>query len=606
MPVWIRLGVIAFRRTFRCGKFGCEGGARDFAWLTLLMALVFSLALLLVGGRKGFLEGLGNALLGAIPPHGVPVWVTSHWENHEGIDMRIMAQLRALKGADGQATPGLGVHPYRRLGQGGPRIDLPDSAIWKSDPDFVGWGVYPDHPLWKMSQPPRRNELGESWLGLPLEVVLNANLFRRQFDVEAYRQAVEPMVRETGRGGWRGASTGEAFIREVNTLWLKVSVAQEERLLPFSVRWASNIPAMEAVAYLFPLQTYNALLAAYHLPDLKFDPLHSGDAVSPEGRQLAALGEKRGELVEYVRCIQAEVDATGLTGLQNIHSSRCRLPALAKAERRPEVGSPPKWDAVNHDRDNWLWLPCHRLPRTDPLRANLCSDWDPGAGKVPLMVPWDVTSFGVSFSAIHLFVQDPSRLMGVIEAIRGVRNADRRQALNIHPMYQDALNRFNMVSDVLSTLVPAYAISFALLLFFLLMAQIGTLVDHRRNHYGMLLSRGFTWGQIHLKLLFQMSLSLLVAGGLTLGGLLPLFRFSLAEGFREVVARYEGMLAPDHGLDLLPLSPLTIGITFGGLLAMVVLMSFILAFRLPLTWRTTPSDLLHGDSQGHPPPKKIR
>ncbi len=430
-------------------------------------------------------------------------------------------------------------------------------------------------------------------------MVLNADLFGQYFDYQAYRKSLEPVLKRSDFDKLPKQIWENGMPEVLSTLWLRVSVSNRDRYLPFKTRWISHIPAMEQVAYLFPLHTYNALLAAHHLPELRYDPENLGRGNFQTARILNAPTYPRKAMETYAACIRKEVAATGLSGLPAISEARCPKPDLSSF---PTIDLQAKemvnWDSLNHDRKNQLWIPCHRLPRSDALRGSLCPSWAPKRKQTALFVPWDVTDYGNAFSTLRAYAQNPQNLSEMVENLLAVRTSDKRHALNIHPTYQDALNRFNLLSDLLATLTPAFALVFMLLLIAVLVAQVGTLVDHRRNQYGILISRGFTWTSIHLMIQFQMIMSIAIAAGLVLLGFMPVLCHFIDLEFQKVILDYRNLLPPGDMLEILPLEPLTVGITVGSVVVWIIGVTLLLTFRMPMRWNTTPSDLLHAGPGG--------
>ncbi|MBF0459808.1 MAG: hypothetical protein HQL87_00280 [Magnetococcales bacterium] len=649
IPVWAVMGSRAYWRSFVCGRFGCVSGGRDFFWLTLLLALVISMALLLVGTRAGLVDRFTDAILGTLRPYGVPIWVTAHWENHEGIQSNLLDRLKEMeKNVPGESF-GITVHPYRRLGDNSPQVRLPVEGVWTSGVPWVGWAVYADDPLWNLganqAQPAASTaaasgesqdkettasreeekeplsagdnrdagEKGEGWQGLPLSIVLSESLFANQFDYAAYREAIQPILQQKKLRRLPAKLPQGELKNALNTLWLKVTVGSREELVPFRVRWVHHIPSMEQVAFLFPLSTYHALLAAYHFPDLRYDPLTQGRGDPDHYRWLTSHSFPRETLTAYERCVHTAVAATGLTDLPKVKEDVCPSPSAGdlrplKVENKPlsplsryETGGQNVheiWDTLNHDTNNRLWVPCQRLPRSNALRGMLCpEEAKPNTAAAPLFVPWDVTSDGASLAAIHVYVPDPTHLSRGIQELLALRTPDGVHALSIQTMYRDALNRFNLLSDLLSTMVPAYALTFGLFLSALLLAQVGTLVGHRRHHYGILLSRGFTWMGIYAKLVWQMVLATAVGGAVAVFVFIPLLRLLLDDGFKGIITHYQDLLPPGYDFEILPLPWQPILLTMGEVFLAVFVVTLVLLFRLPLRRNTAPSDLLHGDGR---------
>lgn len=611
LPVWIPLGWKAYWRSFNCGRFGCVGGGRDFAWLTLLLSLVIAMALLLVGSRAGLLERFTDALLGTLRPYGVPIWVTPHWQNQGGIHSGLLDRLEEMKERIPGESFGIAVHPYRRIANTSPQISLPGNAVWDTSVPLVGWAVYPDDPLWNLdANPPQREPkagpVSKEWYDLPLNLVLNESLFASQFDYSAYKDEVQPLLEERKLRRLPDKLESRQYKDVLTTLYLRVMVGDADRLLPFQVRWVDHIPSMEKVAFLFPLTTYNALLAAHHLPDLVYDPVNLGVGEAQDHARMKSSIYPLQELLGFSLCIAREIEASGMVELAEVPKDRCPKPKLVqglgeitgRAQRNAS-----KSDTLLHDADNNLWLPCHRLPRNSALRQGLCPDWANDSVGNPIFVPWNATSSGTSFEALHVYVPDPTKLTRGIQSVLSVRTKDGQQAFNIHPMYQDALNRFNLLSDLLTTMVPAYALTFGVFLGAMLLANVGTLIGHRQHHFGILLSRGIRWTGIYAKLIWQMALATVVAGSLAIFAMIPGLRFLLEDGFRQVIIRYRGLLPPGYEFEVLPLPWKAIAVTVGEVFAVLIVVTLFVLLRLPLRPGTAPSDLLHGDGRA---PRKTR
>lgn len=604
LPVWTTLGWRAFLQSFLCGRFGCVGGARDFFWLTLLLAMVISMALLLLGSRTGLMGQFTDALLGTLRPYGVPISVTSHWKNDEGIRTPFLEQLRHVEGGIPGESYGISAHPYRHLTTNNPRVRLPTNGIWDSKMPWVGWAVYPDDPLWQLGVPQdwTREHGKADWLGLPFSVVLNESLFAQWFDYAAYQKVMQPILAQEQRQPLPAQVLQGDLKSVLSTLWLKVTVGDQEKLVPFVVRWVHHIPGIENVAYLFPLATYHALLAAHHLPELRFNPIDQGQADSALHRLLIGPTYPKAPIAAYARCIQRAVAMTGLTDLPDISEKICPKPDLRAAyfpldkdvgkENQRSEHPVEEWDTLDHDSRNYVWLPCHRLPQNTTLRNTLCPN---GAEGKSLFVPWDVNDFGSPFKAMRVYVPDSTKLNRSVKALLALRTHEGRPILDIPPLYRDALNRFNLLSDLLTTMGPVYILTFGLFLSFLLLAQVGALVGHRRHHYGILLGRGFTAVGIYAKLTLQMALITLSGGIVAFVVIIPGLRIVLEDGFRDVLARSYDLLPPGYNFEVLPLPWQSVATVIGAIYAAVILVTLFLLFQLPLRSHTTPSDLLHGD-----------
>jgi RNAse (barnase) inhibitor barstar len=192
MKPWIRLALKEFWLPFHYRKAGCPGG-RDFVWLSIFMALLLTLMLLLLASREGLLNRFVDVLLGNVPGHGVPISVTNNMFSKGGRNAIDSSVLTVVKGLNND-IPGLQIYPYRTLEANlYPLVSLPDEQIWKNKrddgskfgPEFNGWAVYSDDPLWDVRSVSTM---------LPLKIVMSRTLFDTYFDYPHYRQTLQGLL----------------------------------------------------------------------------------------------------------------------------------------------------------------------------------------------------------------------------------------------------------------------------------------------------------------------------------------------------------------------------------------------------------------------------
>lgn len=148
----------------------------------------------IVGQQGGLLDRFADALLGKIGGYGVPVWLAAGTEQLRGINTQVLKSVSDLGKPDPKTgaakVPGLRVFPYREVEPDDSFARWPAKGIWKAartDPPFSGWAVYPEDPLWREAP---WTPSGEGDFGLPLELVLNFEIFKQAFDLDAYRSAL--------------------------------------------------------------------------------------------------------------------------------------------------------------------------------------------------------------------------------------------------------------------------------------------------------------------------------------------------------------------------------------------------------------------------------
>ena len=587
MRPWIRLALKEFWLPFHYRKSRCPGG-RDFAWLTIFMALILTLMLLLLASREGLLNRFVDVLLGNLPGLGVPISVTNNMLSKGGvnaIDTAVLAEINALA----QRMPGLVAYPYHTLEASlHPLISLPAEKSWhntqpdgsKFGPDFDGWAVAADDPLW------RQTAAAEAF---PLEIIVNRPLFRKHFDYAAYRQALQenlpPELFNT-----LPASIDPQQPNPFDKIWLQVTVGFTRELLPFRVTWVERFPVIDKIAYVFPLPTYYALKAAHDFPELRYFPEGQGKRTMRVKQLL--LEQDQGQREEPRHDFAAQWGAQLGAEMSNYRGDvrltlkqprpKFWLDGYAKpGQARYAILEELRGDAIAY-RDGQLLLPCGRLP-DEYLRA---ARFEACTGDRGQLVALDVTARGGGYHHAIVYVPDRRFLALAKDALVNVKD----HALSIHPSYQDALNRFGFLSEMLEALEKPYAWFLVIFLAALLGIQMGALIGHHRHRYGVLLSKGIEWWQIYAMLWLQILLAMLLGMFVAISGM-TIASVSLQSAVRAVAGNYAETLGIVDS-NLLPLSGrdyLLVAVTVFGL---TLSLATVLLYCLPLRRRTHPALLL--------------
>jgi hypothetical protein len=588
MSPWIRLALQEFWLPFHYRKPGCPGG-RDFVWLTTFLALLLTLILLLLASREGLLNRFVDVLLGRIPGYGVPISVTNNLLSKGGvnaIDTDVLTEIQALE----HDIPGLQVYPYRTLeADFRPLFRLPDPAIWNNTrddgstfgPDFDGWAVYPNDPLWTANIPAAAQQL-------PLTIILNRPLFQTYFDYDRYRQTLQDHLPAAVFADLP-ARLNPYSEKSLDTLWLLVTIGFRKELVPFEVAWVTRFPVIDKLAFMFPLTTYHALKAAHDFPELRYFPEAHGEGGT---RVQQILLETRSESVEgqhaAIEQLAADLDAEAQPYRADVLLTFRQpwpefwLEAYAEHYHLPyQVMKTLPGDRIAHEEQT-LRVPCGRLP-SDYLRdAHFTSCRDDAQQPLTL----DVTAKGNGFH--HALVYVPQRTL-LSKAARELETI-KDQALAIHPSYQDALNRFGFLSKMLDALQKPYGVFLVIFLFAFLGVQLLTLIGHHRHRYGMLLAKGVEWWQIYAMLGLQIGLALGI-GLVVAFGLITAAGLFLQAAVKAVAVQYADTLSIAD-LNLLPLTLLKFAAVSAGLLAITLTLAAVLLYCLPLRSRTHPAKLL--------------
>ncbi len=566
-------------------KEGCPGG-RDFLWLTVFLSLLLTLSLMMFASSEGVLNRFVDVLLGKKAGFGVPVWVTPNILNRSGInfiDSEILDEIE---------EQGFKVAPYRDIEVGfDTYVDFPGEKVWgriietvpseseissslPEPEEFNGWAVYQNDPLWSADN--RKQSF-------PLRLVLNKALFSRNFNFDAYRHELIANLPRNLLSGLPDQFAPED-IGSLDSLWLKLRVGGRNEYVLFDIIWADYIHAVEKIAFLFPLDTYHALQMAHRYPTLKYFPESHGKG----GLRIEQILLEDDQDIESIRkfSVNTKGELSAYRGNKLI-SFRGLIPeyfvaAMATSYKLEyQIMSDLSGDKINH-LDREMILPCNRIPEDQLADMEIGSSCDSeGKGVVSL----DVTAKGNGFRRALVYIPDRTQLFGAVEKLLNINKG----AISIHPVYQDALNKFSFLTRMIESMRQPFGFILLLSLIALVGIQLFTLVGHRRHRYGMFLSKGFEWWQIYLMMLFQITLAFSV-GVVVAVSMLHLVRKYLEQVIRAVAIEYKETL----NLVDLNLMPLSIGDYLSvslGILLLSCLLAIKVLYFMPLRRRTPPANL---------------
>jgi len=563
MPL-IRLAWTEFSLPFRHFRSSAPGG-RDFLWLTLLLTLVLTLGLLLQATRQGLLERFVDVFLGTVENHGVPVWVIPNPISEGSIKFISNEVISKFE------KENIKISPYREVDAGLDAIELPNSSIWrkrsKLDPEFSGWAVYLDDPLW----PEQSYEAGT----LPLQIVINRNLFIKHFD---YFQYNEFLKQNLPKSLFTEVTEQKMFSSQpFEKIWLSIRSGNISELYSFNVKWVERIQTIQNVAFLFPLPTYHALNEAINYPDLRYYPEFSGGS-GKRVKKIAISGDTETlKFKNFLKLTRGKV--TTKRGRKLVYFGVSQQEILIQ-ELLSELGLDFRiLDSINShsiiDRKTHIEIPCEILPRAE-LKKISKSDRE----KKDCVSLKDVTSAGNGFLRAFVYVPDRTTLNKAVDGILKIHN----KALSIHPIYKDALNRFGFLTKIIETLRFPYGVVLSLFLVSILGIQVGTLVDHRRNRYGVFLAKGIAWQKIYQMLYMQIGFAIII-GTIVSAAILGCLKSTVSILVGRASQEFVDVLNVEN-IEILPLNLLDYVFVSLGSLVLAQLFVTIILFRLPIHRRT--------------------
>ncbi len=586
MKTWISLAWKEFWLPFfYWRKEGCPGG-RDFLWLTVFLSLLLTLSLMMFASSEGVLNRFVDVLLGKKAGAGVPVWITPNILNRSGInfiDSKILEEIE---------NQGFKVAPYRDIEVGFDTfVEFPGENVWGRNKktestenvitstsfeseEFNGWAVYQNDPLWVSSKVKH---------SFPLKLILNKTLFSRNFNYEAYHHELSTNLPRSLITSLPDHLSPED-IGSLDSLWLRLRVSGRNELVLFDIIWTDYIHAVEKVAFLFPLATYHVLQIAHRYPTLKYFPESHGDKGLRIQQILIGDDQNIEDIREFLLSTSSEMSAYRGNKLVNfkglVPESYVTATAL-KHNLEYQIMSDIPGDNINH-LDREMILPCNRIPEdqlADMADNSSCSN----DGKDTISL--DVTDNGNGFRRALVYIPDRTRLFDAVESLLKIKKG----AISIHPVYQDALNKFAFLTRMIESMRQPFGFILFVSLVALVGIQLFTLVGHRRHRYGMFLSKGFEWWQIYLMLLFQISLSLSV-GAVVAVSAVHIIRKYLEQAIRVVAIEYKETLSLVD-LNLMPLSTADYLSVSLGIMSLSWILAIQVLYFMPLRRRTHPAYL---------------
>ena len=383
---------------------------------------------------------------------------------------------------------------------------------------------------------------GDAASRIPAAIAADRQLFRELFPCPAYVEALAlglpsalvPTVEEIEAARH---PDGPACLGD--EIWLNVYVGGDGsgwELTRFEIRWKDRIQTTEPVAFLFPMTTYAAIRLADDNVDLRYY-LEAEGTPGDRARQLRLDGltdepRHRQMVTELCRCLGEPEDS--------LRDERLTLAAPAPHELvnacarqagfRIGAAGPALSDDADGEAGGGVELRVTELAAPSGIRAHEggelrldcahlgqeyrsklgCSEPD-GEVSVPRF------GFSDGFYRAVVYVPDRAGLAAAVEELKALRvestvgTGEMLPPLRLHEVYEAALARYNYLSGLVGLLRTHLERLVVVTYLALLVAQIGVVVGHRREHFGVFLARGVGVGNLVAMVATQVALSYVVA-----------------------------------------------------------------------------------------------
>ena len=564
MKFWLKLASVEWFRSILWGKYSKP----DFFWLTVLLALTLSLAILIYGSREGLLNQFMDVSLGNIEQAGIPIWVVARIdEQGRVIDRELLEKIKAKE---------FNIRPSRLVEWD--EVALPKTMdgktpLWgaKHIP-FKGWAVSKQDPLWKnnVSSSAKHTEL-------PLEVILSRSLFREYFQCAKYEAALEAALEEKKRSDFTKSHSvpgDNKLYCLTDKLWLDVRTRRGRELLPFRIHWVEGrIPTMDELGFLFPMSTLYALRIAKHYPNIKYYPEAEGKATKRIKKLILWQDEEDDTLRENLASCLIAKPAREETKNQIVPKRPLPLEWVEQCAKRQgiplqkspdqylvepylDIAEPIEGHRFRYEND-YLTLLCEAdNPDCQPCEETVYA-WKKYTKKGFVTcnkteVTADMLAMIGGYDQAFIYVKERRSIFDHLAEIKAItRTPTDSPALSIHPTYDNALVRLDFMDKVMQLLDSEYTLFFLLFIVVLLFVQIGIVIQHREHDYGIFLAKGMSWIQLHLMVYSQILLSFFLA---IVGTMVAIswVRDKLASELSLITKLYEANIQVGD-LELLPL-----------------------------------------------------
>lgn len=559
----LSLGLKEFWRAF--GKRA--PGGRDFLWLTSLLCLLQLLALIMVSAREGVLERSVDAFLGYAPGFGIPVWTRTNSAGYGGVQLISEDLLAEIEEA------GVGTEAFYRFF--GPEIvQMPGNGVWRTvdgieeRDSFTGIAADFDGAFFpEIRSAPAQSAFGEVADQL-WTIILDEDQFRRFFDLAAYRRVLDGRIPQTALDE---VPEDIRRLTDMPMIWLQTRTQLGGyRLVPFRVQWGRYLGAgSENYAYILERRWFRAVDMQFDNPDLCVDLMAGPGLPPPVNRAQSANllfmdGETSADVTERFKST-FDIVAAQYGGAVTISTNRAywepqseeRLANNCSASIPSTVLDLFLFDAGfdivrEQDRAEGAEIEVLSVPAVpdfeirpdgmsapcDLLNDRLLSDpttrqetWETGC-----VAHISATAGGSGYSEVLLFAEertDIDRLRDLI-ACEGLTPATLENGpaharaicsvvetpwgeevvqsrLRLSESYADSLLRLGFLTRLFDTISGPIGFALLVLLVAILRVQIGTVVEHRRQDYALLLANGFSHGQLKGMVAWQLAFGVLTA-----------------------------------------------------------------------------------------------
>jgi hypothetical protein len=429
------------------------------------------------------------------------------------------------------------------------------------------------------------------------DIILDENLFKKYFDLKEYARVLKGQVPQSVI---EQIPTDINQITQMKQIWLQVKVHKSEYLMPFNVKWAKYFGIGAGnTAFIVPIELFNLFVVAKENPKLcaflEQGPKLGRRILSLKSDRLMGMSKKdknaiRADFEKLSVAMGGRVDNVGsrislylgdrkkdqkaLRSACDAGVSELQLMLFAKDLGLKDIDQRFNEVLNSHSklsgRPNVVYANCDALSDRTLRGAQLTGTGAKCVAEIPMATE------GTGYSEMLLFAQKRLEIKKLVDfmSCRPSKNNPNpmgrkhlciaanakgnvaESRLMINQIYEDSLTRFGFLTELLNGISGPIGVVMIGMLAAILWVQLGTVLDHRRFRYAMLLSNGISWLQLKLMIITQVILGVSISLVFAVGCFI-LIKYYLIDEMSEISTVYE-KITLGNAIDVLPVSVISV------------------------------------------------
>ncbi len=429
------------------------------------------------------------------------------------------------------------------------------------------------------------------------DIVLDEKLFDKYFDLNEYKRALQGQIPASAIAS---LPADKSHLTDMKEIWLKIKIHKTERLMPFKIKWSKYFGIGSGnTAYIVPIELHNLFVVAKDNPKLcaflEAGPKLGQRVLSLRSDRLLGMSKAdrnaiRAEFEQLAGVLGGKVENAGsrialyfgdrkkdqsrLRNTCDAGISEFRLMMFAKElgldNTSKQLGAVLASAPHLSGRPNSVLSSCGSLTDRTLRKADRKGADDSCIADIPMATE------GGGYSEMLLFARQRLEIKNLVDFMT-CRPTERtpnpmarkhlcipansdgnipESRLMINQIYEDSLTRFGFLTELLNGISRPIGTVMIGMLAAILWVQLGTVLDHRRFRYAMLLSNGISWMQLKAMIITQVILGVSISLVFAVGCFM-LIKFYLLSEMLGISKVYDAITL-GKAIDVLPVGPMAV------------------------------------------------